>query len=52
MAGVFQIQGNAMYGQTTMGAAYTNYFQWNPNGMAFSITSPITGITLVYQRMQ
>lgn len=51
-AGVFQIQGNAMYGQTTMGAAYTNYFQWNPNGMAFSITSPITGITLVYQRMQ
>jgi hypothetical protein len=50
-AGIFQIQGNMMYGQTTTGAQFTNVFQWDPSGRAFSITVQ-NGFTIVYQRMQ
>jgi len=50
-AGMFQIQGNTMYGQTTTGATYTNTFQWDPSGMAFSITGQ-NGFSITYQRMQ
>ena len=49
-AGVFQIQGNNMVGQTTGGQSYTIPFQLGLNGMSFSLTYP--NGTVIYQRMQ
>jgi hypothetical protein len=50
-AGIFQIQGNVMSGQTSVGVSYSNIFQMAPSGMSFSITAP-NGFMIVYQRMQ
>ncbi|MDR1732401.1 MAG: hypothetical protein LBR61_09960 [Synergistaceae bacterium] len=50
-AGIFQIQGNMMVGQTTTGMAFSNFFQMAPDGSMFQITAP-NGFSIVYQRMQ
>ena len=49
-AGAFQIQGNTMQVFMTTGKMYLQYFQWSPDGTAFSITDP-NGVTAVFQRM-
>jgi hypothetical protein len=51
-AGMFQIQGNMMYGQNQTGMPFTYYFQLGPGGLTFSITDAVTGMTVMYQRMQ
>jgi len=49
--GVFQVQGNRITAQTNTGTTFSNTFQWNPNGMSFSMTGP-NGYTIVFQRIQ
>jgi hypothetical protein len=51
-AGMFTIQGNMMYGQTTMGMQFSNIVQWGANGTSFSLTNTQNGMTVVYQRIQ
>ena len=50
--GLFQIQGNILQGQTSMGEFFSHYLLVNPNGMEFMLTNMQTGIAVVYQRMQ
>jgi hypothetical protein len=49
--GVYQIQGNTMTGQTNTGMTFSNFFQMDPSGMAYTVTMP-NGFTIVYQRMR
>lgn len=51
-AGMFQIQGNMMYGQNQMGMPFNYYFQLGPGGLTFTITDAVTGMMVMYQRMQ
>ena len=50
--GLFQIQGNILQGQTSMGAFFSHYLLVNPNGMEFMLTNMQTGMAVVYQRLQ
>ena len=50
--GLFQIQGNVLQGQTSMGVFFSQYLLVNPNGMEFMLTDMQTGLVVVYQRMQ
>ena len=51
-SGMFQIEGNIMYVQMVTGQQFSNIIQWDSNGMSFSLTNTLTGMTIVYQRMQ
>ena len=50
--GLFQIQGNILQGQTSMGEFFSHYLLVNPNGREFMLTDMQTGLAVVYQRMQ
>ena len=50
--GVFQIQGNIMYGQAYGGVPFTRYVQMDPSGYYFTLSDPASGAYITYQRMQ